>query len=119
MELILITLIGCIIVGIFDAIGAFLSRVLKFKYVWLTFGSIAIYGIVAFYAAKFNGLMIGVMTSGIIGVFDATIGMLISKKFNANIPKDDVKNMSVTPRLVFSMGIFASVIGLITILLFN
>ncbi|WP_299681218.1 hypothetical protein [uncultured Dokdonia sp.] len=119
MELILIILTGCIAVSIFDSLGAILSRVLKFKYIWLTFGSIIIYGIVAFYAAKSNGLLIGVIASGIIGIFDATVGMLISKKLNANIPKEDIANMSITPKLVFSIAVTASVIGLITILLFN
>jgi hypothetical protein len=117
MESIIIVLIGCIVVSIFDALGSLLSRLLKFKYVWLTFGSIFIYGAIAFYTAKSGGLIIGVSASAIIGIFDATIGSFISKKLKANIPEEDIKNMEITPKLVLSVGVFASVIGLITILL--
>ena len=117
MESIIIILIGFVIVSIFDALGSLLSRLLKFKYVWLTFGSILIYGAVAFYTAKSDGLIIGVIASAIIGIFDATIGSLISRKLKANIPEKDIENMKTTPKLVLSVGVFASVIGLITILL--
>ncbi len=117
MESIIIILIGCIGVSIFDALGSLLSRHLKFKYVWLTFGSILMYAAVAFYTAKSDGLIIGVIASAIVGIFDATIGLLISKKLKANIPEEDLKNMRITPKIVLSMGVFASVIGFIAILL--
>jgi hypothetical protein len=117
MESIIIIIIGCIGVSIFDALGSILSRLLKFKYVWLTFGSILIYGAVAFYTAKSDGLIIGIIASAIVGIFDATIGLFISRKLKANIPEEDIKNMEITPKLVLSMSIFASVIGFFTILL--
>ncbi|WP_299673446.1 hypothetical protein [uncultured Tenacibaculum sp.] len=119
MEFITIILIGCLVVTIFDALGSILSRILKFKYVWLTFGSILIYGTVALYAAKHGGIIWGVIGSCIVGVFDSTIGSLISIKLKANIPEDDVTNLDITPKLVISVAIFASIIGLITVLLFG
>jgi len=119
MESIMIILIGCIIVSVFDALGSILSRLLKFKYVWLTFGSILIYGSVAFYSAKSDGMIIGIIASCIIGIFDSTIGSLISKKLKANIPEKDVIDMDITPKLVLSVSIFASAIGLVTVLLFG
>lgn len=119
LESILIILVGCIAVSIFDALGSILSRLLKFKYVWLTIGSILIYGSVAFYIAKSESLIIAVISSFIVGVFDSTIGSLIAKKLKANIPETDLAKMEITPKLAISIGIFASVIGLITVLLFG
>lgn len=119
MEIIIIILIGCIIVSIFDALGSILSRLLNFKYVWLTLGSILIYGFVAFYSAKNSGLIIGVIASSIVGVFDSIVGSLISKKLKANIPEKDLREMDITPKLVITVGLFASIIGLITIIIFR
>ena len=117
MESIKVILIGFIVVALFDAIGAVLSRMLKFKYVYLTFGSILIYGAVAFYAAKSGNLITGVFASATIGVFDSIIGSFIAKKLNAYIPEKANINMDVNLQLVITVATFAAFIGLITILL--
>ncbi|MGB6268933.1 MAG: hypothetical protein WBF67_07990 [Olleya sp.] len=86
MNVLTILLLGFLAVSIFDAIGAVLSRVLNFNYAILTIGSIIIYGLVAIYSAKANNIITGIMSCGLLGIFDSTIGSLISKKLKANIP---------------------------------
>lgn len=116
VELIIVIIIGCIAVSIFDGLGAILSRTLNFNYMLLTIGSIIIYGTVAFYAAKIGGVKYGILASALVGIFDATVGLFISKKLKANIPNTDV-NMDTSPTLVLSMAVFAAIIGGLTILI--
>lgn len=117
MEVIIIIFIGCLVVALFDAIGSILSRRLNFKYSWFVIGSILIYGFVAIYAIKYENLIIGVLTSAIVGVFDSTIGLIISKKLNANISDKDTEYMKITPKMIFSVSLFASIIGYLSILI--
>jgi len=106
-------------VAIFDAIGSILSRIFKFKYVWLTFGSILIYGLTCYYLVKHNNLIIGAVGNFLVGAFDAIVGSYISKKLQANIPEEDLINLKVTPKLVITVGMFSCVVGYITVLLFT
>ncbi|AUC75344.1 hypothetical protein [Olleya sp. Bg11-27] len=117
--MIAILLLGFLAVSIFDAIGAILSRVLKFNYALLTFGSILIYGLVAYYTAESSVAVTGILSSGVVGVFDGTVGLLISKKLNANIPKIEGVDLNISLKMVFTMFIFGSFIGILTTLLFN
>ncbi len=119
MESIIIILIALAIIAIYDAIGSILSRKLNFEYVWLTFGSFVIYGLIALYLEKYDGLIISIIGSFLIGMFDSTIGLLIAKKLNANILEKDKEAISITPKLVISMGSLASIIGILSILLFS
>lgn len=104
---------------IYDALGSILSRILHFEYVWFTIGSFILYGLTTFYLEKYSNYTIALAGSFLIGVFDATIGILIAKKLKANIREEDLDVIHITPNLIFYMGTLATVIGVITLFLFS
>ena len=84
-----------------------------------TLGSFYLYGLIALYLKDFGNIQIAIVGSFLIGVFDGTIGLIIADKFNANINEADKEIIRITPQLVFTMGIIASVIGIIAILIYK
>ncbi|WP_132724437.1 hypothetical protein [Tenacibaculum sp. M341] len=119
LESLIVILIGFVIIAVFDILGSILSRVLGFEYVWLTFGSFIIYGMLSLYLQKYDGLSIALLGSFLIGLFDGSIGLLIADKLKANIREEDKAVIKITPKLIFSMGVYAAVTGMIAILLFS
>lgn len=119
LESLIVILIGFAIISIFDILGSILSRVLGFEYVWLTFGSFIIYGMLSLYLQRYDGFSVALLGSFLIGLFDGSIGLLIADKFKANIREEDKAVIKITPKLIFSMGVYAAVTGMIAILLFS
>lgn len=119
LESLIVILIGFAIVAIFDILGSILSRVLGFEYVWLTFGSFIIYGMLSLYLQRYDGFSVALLGSFLIGLFDGSVGLLIADKLKANIREEDKAVIKVTPKLIFSMGVYAAVTGMIAILLFS
>ena len=114
---IIIIFIGLVVITMFDVFGAVLSRKLEFQYVWLSFGSFFLYGLITFYLRVFGNITIAVIGSFLIGAFDGSIGVLIAKKCKANVLKEDLAALKITPKLVLFMGFLAVLIGLLTIFL--
>jgi len=114
-----IFIIGCVLIASYDILGSIISRKFNFQYVWLTLGSFYLYGLIALYLKDFGNIQIAIVGSFLLGVFDATIGLIIADKFNANIKEVDKEIIRITPQLVFTMGIIASVIGIIAILIYK
>ncbi len=114
---IVIVLIGFILIAIYDVLGAVLSRKLDFQYVWLSFGSFFLYGLIAFYLKEFGNITIAVLGSFFIGAFDATVGILIAEKFKANILKEDKETVKITPELTLSIGLIAVVVCVFVVFL--
>ena len=116
--LLTIFLIGCVLIASYDILGSIISRKFNFEYVWLAFGSFYLYGMIALYLEDRGNMGIAILGSFLIGVFDATIGLIIADKFNANIKEVEKEVVKITPGLTFFMGVLAAIIGLIAILLF-
>ncbi|MDY0780787.1 hypothetical protein [Tenacibaculum sp. IB213877] len=119
MEAVIVFLIGLTAVTIYDIVGSIMSRVLNFQYVWLTFGSFIIYGAIALYLQSYAGFLMAIAGSFIVGVYDSTIGLLISIKLKANIKEEDLYVVRIRPSLVLRMGLLASIIGFLSIELFS
>jgi len=119
MELLQTVIFGCAAVSIFDALGSILSRALKFKYSWLSFGSALIYGLVAIFTAKSNGTFTAVLAGAAVGIFDATAGLLISKKLKAYIPELKEEEISITLPTILTVALTASIVGWLSILIFG
>lgn len=79
-----ILLTGCLIIGVFDAIGAIASRQLAFNYIILAAVSFLIYAVFGFIATYFNNIKSGALTAAAIGFFDSTIGWKISMLLKTN-----------------------------------
>ncbi|MFY7671984.1 hypothetical protein ACOSP6_12935 [Tenacibaculum sp. MEBiC06402] len=117
-SLIIITLIGFTVIFVYDILGSLLSRFLGFEYVWWAFGSFIIYGVFSLYIYRENSLLSALSSVFLLGVFDATIGLLIADKLKATIREEDKEVVKITFSLIFQMGLIALVMGLIAILLF-
>ena len=82
-------LIKYLIIGIFsitlvDTLGAVASRKMNFKYIYLSFISIAIFILVAFFVSKEYILTNVLLTNAILGLYDCTIGLWLSIVLRAN-----------------------------------
>ena len=82
-------LIKYLIIGIFsitlvDTLGAVASIKMNFKYIYLSFISIAIYILVAFFVSKEYILTNVLLTNAILGLYDCTIGLWLSIVLRAN-----------------------------------
>jgi uncharacterized membrane-anchored protein YitT (DUF2179 family) len=80
-------LIGLAILAVtlVDTIGAIASRLLKFKYGWLTFLSLAVYTMLGYYCASIVSIRMALLASLIVGTYDATVGFKLSKICKANL----------------------------------
>ncbi len=107
-------LISAIAITLFDILGAIASRQLNFSYSYLSPISFAIYFAFAFVMAKRTDKKTTIISTGLLGLFDATIGWKISMLLQANTA--DLK-MEITPTafimtLIF-MTLFAALLGFV------
>ncbi|TCP23576.1 hypothetical protein EV195_10845 [Tenacibaculum skagerrakense] len=117
-SLITITLIGFIVVFIYDVVGSLLSRFLGFEYVWWAFGSFVIYGTFGVYIHNNIGFTAALTATFLLGAFDATAGIVVADKLKAIIREEDKEVVKISFSLIFQMGMIALAMGLIAILLF-
>ncbi|MBX2942746.1 MAG: hypothetical protein KF704_02290 [Crocinitomicaceae bacterium] len=75
----------------------------------------AIYPIISIKVASIGGDINGVVAGGIIGVYNSTIGILITKKI---ITADDIK-WKITPKGVFYGIVIAVTISIVSIYIYN
>lgn len=62
-------------------------------------------------------MLVGVIASGMVDVFGETLGVIRIKKFKINIGKKQPTSMKVTFQTVIVVGVFASFVGFITVLI--
>lgn len=117
MNIIYILSIAISSILIIDSLGSILSRKLNFKYTWLSVLSILTFSFAAIYIAKLEGWFIGVFLTGLLGVFDSTIGLLIAKKLKANLGENSNYSWEISPKLIVNVFLFASIIAFIAILI--
>ena len=109
-----IFLLGVLLVTLLDSLGAIASRNFDFKYSNLSTVSSLLYLLIAFLIAKKTDIKTGVIFSGLLGLFDATIGWKISMLLKANIGNSKTEiNILVWIIMAILMTVFASVIGFI------
>lgn len=109
-----IFLLGVLLVTLLDSLGAIASRNFDFKYSNLSTVSTLLYLLIAFLITKKTDIKTGVIFSGLLGLFDATIGWKISMLLKANVGnlKTEI-NIGVWMIMAILMALFASIIGLI------
>lgn len=109
-----IFLLGVLLVTLLDSLGAIASRTFDFKYSNLSTVSTLLYLLIAFLITKKTDIKTGVIFSGLLGLFDATIGWKISMLLKANVGnlKTEI-NIGVWMIMAILMALFASIIGLI------
>ena len=108
-------LIGCLTIGLFDALLSVLSKQLNFNYAYLALMSYIIYGTFGFLGTKKQDLKTGIWIAAIIGLFDSTVGWEISILLKANtgsLKNDPTLGMWIfTSLFVTAIAALAGVIG--------
>jgi hypothetical protein len=83
-----IVAIASIIMVFHDTIGSFASVVFRFP-IWVLYPiSSLIWGTAGFFASRTGNLKSGILTGGILGAIDATLGWTISSAIHGNGPKN-------------------------------
>lgn len=77
-------ILGTFFIAMLDSVGAILSNKLKFKYVLLLPISLAVYVYIGFLLGKTSNYPTTCFYAGLLGLFDATIGLRLSIYFDAN-----------------------------------
>lgn len=121
IEQIICVLLGVVAIAILDSIGSILSRKLNFNYMLLTFVSIAIYSSTSICVASIGNTHNGILAGSFLGLFDATIGILIARKFKPNIGTElqDDFEWKINFNMVMILVVFAMLISTISIYIYN
>jgi len=74
----IVVLVSSLIVIAFDSLGAVAARHWGFPYTRLGIGSLIIYGVAGYMAARASTIRGGVLAAAFVGLVDATIGWIVS-----------------------------------------
>jgi len=106
--------LGIIGVLLIDIIGSVFSRRLQFNYVYFAIFTVINYFLTAYYMSFRTDFNLVLLFSGLLVLFDATIGTFLSKRLKAYAPSTSesrpVSNMSVVIVSIF-VGLFFGCIG--------
>lgn len=106
---------GLAAVTLIDTAGAVLSRVLQFRYTYLSALSFLVYIGIGFWGTKFLNPNSAITTAIVVGVYDATVGFRMSIRLKANIgiTQEEVKKVSGIYSIVVMviLAVFFSTIG--------
>ena len=106
-------------VTVLDAIGAILSNKWNFNYGVLTILTIVIYATTSINVTSLGTTTNGIISGCLLGLYDSTIGVLIAKKFNANIGNFEDFEWVIIPDRVFGVIVFAGIISIISIYVYR
>lgn len=106
---------GIIAVTLLSTLGAYASKKLKFRFVYLSFFSILLYILLGAYLSETQGLSIAIMVNLMIGFWDATIGWKLVKKIRpeTGLTDEQLQKMSTSTNLTIMLfvTIFFTFIG--------
>lgn len=112
-SLLLYFLSGIAIITIIDSVGAILSRVLNFKYVYLIVVSVALYIFMGYLVAKNFNLSIALAINAVLGLYDGSAGLWLCLKLKANIDnREETANM-LNVKTAVTMMVIAVTLGLV------
>jgi uncharacterized membrane protein len=108
-------LLGFAFIALFDILGSIASKQLNFNYSNLSFISFIIYTTTAFFIAGRSDKKSAIISGGLLGLFDVTVGLKLSTALKANTGDFDVN--TITPPVFIVMAIFMTLIGCLSGLL--
>ncbi|HLK29271.1 MAG TPA: hypothetical protein VKT28_11890 [Puia sp.] len=103
-------LIGFLLIALLDSIGSIASRHLSFSYGYLLPFSFLIYTAIPFFVAKRCDKKTSVISGGLLGLFDATIGWKISIMLHAN---SGDSNINITPPIFIIVAVIVTLTGIL------
>ena len=109
-----IFLVGIFAVTLIDSLGAITSRQLNFNYSLLSIISFIVYVGFAFFLARQVDKKTTIILTGLLGLFDATIGWKLSELLGANTGgyKAEITSIILISTAIF-ITVFASFLGLL------
>jgi len=106
--------VGILAVTLLDSLGAIASKQLNFNYSFLSLISFVVYVGFAFLLARQSDKKTTIILTGLLGLFDATVGWKLSKILGANTREN---NIEITTTIIIItaifMTLFASLLGLL------
>ncbi len=104
---VLYTVVGLIAITLIDTVGSVASRKLNFKYVYLTPLSLITYFTVGYFVSKDFDLIPAIISTSILGIYDATIGWHFSLLLRANngFNKEQIEQLNIFSRIIYMIGI--------------
>lgn len=109
-----ILLIGILAITLLDSLGAIASKHLNFNYSLLSVVSFIIYVGFAFFLARQTDKRTTIILTGLLGLFDATIGWKLSELLGANTGENKVEiTTTILITTAVFMTAFASLLGLL------
>ncbi|NSL85259.1 hypothetical protein ECE50_000335 [Chitinophaga sp. Mgbs1] len=112
--LLLYFLSGILIITIIDTIGAILSNVLQFKYIYLIVFSAALYIFMGYFVSRDFNLIMVIAINALLGLYDGSAGLWLSLKLNANMGQARVETERMPGvSVAITMMIIAIVLGIL------
>lgn len=109
-----IFLVGILAVTLLDSLGAIASRQLSFNYSLLSIVSFVVYVGFAFFLARQSDKKTTIILTGLLGLFDATIGWKLSELLGANTGENKIEiTTTILITTAIFMTLFASLLGLL------
>ncbi len=109
-----IFLVGILAVTFLDSLGAIASRQLNFNYSLLSIVSFIVYVSFAFFLARQTDKKTTIILTGLLGLFDATIGWKISELLGANTGENEIEiTTTILITTVILMTVFSCLLGLL------
>ena len=105
-------LMGLILVTVLDTLGAISSRKAGYNYAYLAPLSFIVYLSIGYFLSKAVQIEIAILLTGIVGIYDGTIGWKLALALKANMPmsQEDLKKMTIANRVV-TMAVFSGFLG--------
>lgn len=111
LQLTIFFLIGLTCITLIDSLGAVASRKFNFKYSYLSILSFAVYIGIGYLLSNHFQLMIIVVITALLGLYDSTIGLKLSTRLNAHSENIDIVKSNI--KIVISMIMVAVLFGFI------
>lgn len=109
-----IFLVDILAVTLLDSLGAIASRQLSFNYSLLSIVSFVVYVGFAFFLARQSDKKTTIILTGLLGLFDATIGWKLSELLGANTGENKIEiTTTILITTAIFMTLFASLLGLL------
>ena len=109
-----IFLAGILAVTLLDSLGAIASRQLSFNYSLLSVVSFIVYIGFAFLLTRQADKKTTIILTGLLGLFDATIGWKLSELLGANTGENNIEiTITILITTAIFMTLFASLLGLL------
>jgi len=110
-EFVKLALIGAIVIFLFDAVSAFISRSTGLAYAWFSIGSFLIQAGFGFLVGTRTKWFFGALMGAVLGLVESTLGWVISWNIGPGKPEIEMNPVLIAVTIVFVI-ITAAIVGL-------